>query len=112
MLRAACAVALVGYALALALSTLRLVSATPGHLAAVYWPVILVAAGLGGLRRGLGTAMYGRWVPLGAVVVGATLLAAHLAHVPLGALGLAALLAWAGLTVAFGGRRGDGAVPK
>lgn len=105
LFRAAGATALVGFAAALALPALGVVAATPGHLVAVYWPVVLIAAGLGGLPRGLGWAMYGRWVPIGLVVVGAALLAAHRAHVPLGTLAAAALLAWAGLAVAFGGGR-------
>jgi len=104
--RAACAAALVGSAAALALPALGVVAATPGHLVAVYWPLLLVAAGAGGIRRGLGWAMYGRWVPLGLMVVGGALLAAHITHVPLGTLAAAGILAWAGLAVAFGGSRG------
>lgn len=108
MLRAAFAALLVGLALALALPALRLTGATPRHLIDVYWPALLCAAGLGGLWRGLGPDLYGRWLPLGLLVLGAALLAAHRADVPLGALMLAGLLAWAGLAVAWGGWRRGG----
>ena len=110
--RAACAAALIGSAAALALSALRVVPAAPGQLIATYWPLVLIAAGAGGIRHGLGAAMYGRWIPIGLMVIGGALLSAHLTHMPLGTLTAAALLAWAGLSVAFGGSKGRGTTPK
>ncbi len=104
MWRSTVAAALLGAALALTLPALGLATGPPSRLIAVYWPLVLVTAGLGGLRRGLGPELYGRWIPLGCLVGGLTLVAAHLSHLPLGTLALAALLAWAGLAVAFGGR--------
>lgn len=106
MLRAALATLLLGYAAALGLTALHVVGGTAMGLLAVWWPVVLIAAGVGGLWRGLGPAFYGRWIPLGTAVAGAVLLAAHLARVPLGALAAAAVLLWLGVEVAAGGRSG------
>lgn len=105
LLRAAVVAGLFGIALALALPALGLSAVTTGRLVATYWPVVPIAAGAAGLRRGLGRDLYGRWLPLILCLGGCALLLGHLAGVPLGTLALAALLAWAALAVARHGRR-------
>jgi hypothetical protein len=112
VLRAAVATLLIGYAVALALTSLHLVAGTPRGLFAVYWPVVLVVAGLAGLPRGLGEAAYGRWVPAAVLVAGLVLLATRLTRLPVDSLGLAALFLWLGVWVALGGRRPGDQTPR
>ncbi len=100
MLRTAVATALLGLAAALVAASLHLTTASWGALAGRYWPIVLVTSGAVGLYRGLGPGSGGRWLPLAIFVCGLALLAGSLLHLPVPALFVAAILVYAGLSVA------------
>ena len=102
MVRAAVAASLLGGAAALALTNLHIVAVAPATLVTEYWPAVLVVAGLAGLLSPAGGR--GPWIPVGLLMVGAALLAAHLYGIPAGRLALSALCGWTGIMVASTGR--------
>ena len=108
MLRAGFAAALIGYGAAVALSALGLVHRAPAALARTYWPVVLLVAGLAGLRAGVSDGATSRWLAAGLAVAGLVLLVGHLAGVPIASLVIAGLLVWAGVAVWFSGRGAGG----
>ena len=113
MLRAGFAAVLIGYGAAVAVSALGLVSGGPTALARAYWPIVLVVAGLAGLRRAGPDGARIRWLAAGLVVAGIVLLAGQISGVPIGSLVVAGLLVWAGVAVWFSGRgAGDGPQPR
>jgi len=104
VIRAAVAAALLGLAVALALPALHLTAAGAGVLVGRWWPVVLVAAGVGGLlnpRR-----FYGAAVPVVVGLLGTALLAGRLAGLPAAPLLLAAILLALGLRLVVGVGRG------
>lgn len=108
MTRAAVAAALFGLAVALALPALHVTAAGTGVLAGRWWPVVLLAAGLGGLlnrRR-----FYGVAAPAVVALLGAALLAGRIAGLPAAPLLLAAILLALGLRLVLGVGAGGGLV--
>lgn len=100
MFRAAVAAALLGLAVALALPSLHLSAAGTGALIGRWWPVVLAAAGIGGLisrRR-----FYGPALPLVVALLGLAFLGGHLLGLPVGPLLLAAILLALGLRLVAG----------
>jgi hypothetical protein len=99
VLRGAVVAALVGLALALALPALHLTAGGTGALVGRWWPVVLVGAGLGGMRR-RGLAL----VPLSVGLVGLAWLLGDVLHRPVWPLLLAAALVVVALRLAGVGR--------
>ncbi len=113
MLRAGFAAALIGYGVAVALSAIGLVHRGPEALARAYWPVVLLVAGLAGLRGGEPDGARHRWLAAGLAVVGLVLLAGRITGVRIGSLAIAGLLVWAGIAVWLSGQgAGGGSQPR